>query len=159
MAMMTEPPFFARIRRLFGFAMLALGAAFVIGSLVVLSARWSWHANSSMAVGEVVAHTSAMNRSGTAGRPPRNPSASSRSEVVRFTDAQGATREFTSALATSRPFGIGERVSVRFTAESPDDAVIDTWFRMWGFPLIFAGAGAFQMIVGTVFLLSGRRIH
>lgn len=159
MATTTEPPFFARFRRVFGIAMLALGAAFVIGSLVVLGSRWSWHARSTSAVGEVVAHRSAMRAGGAAARSAGTPSMSSRAEVVRFADAQGATHEFTSALATSRPFEVGARVPVRYVADSPDDAVIDTWFRMWGFPLIFSGAGVFQMIVGTVFLLSGRRVH
>jgi hypothetical protein len=47
---------------------------------------------------------------------------------------------------------------VRYNPADPTDATIDTWFRLWGFPLIFLAAGVIELAVGIGFLAVARRV-
>jgi len=188
MPTMPEPHFFAVIRRVFGWMALLVGGGLVVGSLFVLSGRWAWHARSTTAIGEVVAHRSVAGGSAGAGAGTgmgrgagtgtafrRSGARATHAEVVRFTDARGTTHEFVSGVSTSFAFEVGEKVPVRYIegeargASSdaaadpvPDaaiDAVIDTWFRVWGLPVIFTGAGALFLGFGAVAVVARRRVH
>ncbi len=117
MPTMPEPHFFGVIRRVFGWMALLVGGGLVVGSLFVLSGRWAWHARSTTAIGEVVAHRSIARGSAGAGTGTafrRSGARATRAEVVRFTDARGATHEFVSGVSTSFPFEVGEKVPVRY---------------------------------------------
>jgi len=78
-------------------------------------------------------------------------------EVVRFRDADGIERRFTSWIATSHPFALDAPVTVRDRPEAPDDATVDAFFRARGLPLVFAGAGLLMMGFRVVLLRVGRR--
>lgn len=88
----------------------------------------------------------------------RTPSPPTRSEIVEFIAADGARFEFRSRIGSSDPFPIGAQVPVRYNPVDPTDATIDTWFRLWGFPLIFLAVGFVEMAVGVVFLAVARRV-
>lgn len=152
---MQAIPQFERFTRVIGFAAIAVGLILAIGALVVLADAWSWHGRSVSATGMVVAHDSGgvHARVGVGSRTQR----ASYAEVVSFTDASGAQHEFKSRIATSDPFEVGASVPVRYDPGDPSDATIDTWFRLWGFPLIFAGAGVLMAVVGGVFRGFGSR--
>jgi len=137
---------FSHIPRLIGLAAIAIGIGEMIVASVFVVRAWSWHAGTVIAPGSVIRHEIPERRA--AGRSPGRPTYA---EVVRFTDAAGTAREFRSGIATSQPFAVGESVAVRYTAADPSDAVIDSWFRIWGFPLIFVGAGAVFALVGLAF--------
>ena len=47
---------------------------------------------------------------------------------------------------------------LRYDPADPTDATIDTWFRLWGFPLIFLGVGLVEIGVGIGFLAVARRV-
>ena len=53
---------------------------------------------------------------------------------------------------------MGAALTVRYTPTDPADAVIDTWFRLWGFPLVFAAGAALATLSGLVFASFSRRI-
>ena len=77
-------------------------------------------------------------------------------EVVRFADAEGREHTVESAISVSHPFAVGETVPVRYEPSDPAGARIDSWFRIWGFPLVFLAGGALFAFAGAVFVLSGR---
>jgi hypothetical protein len=66
--------------------------------------------------------------------------------------------EFRSKISSSDPFAVGATVPVRYNPADPSDASIDTWFRLWGFPLIFLAVGVLEMCVGMIFLAVSRRV-
>lgn len=146
-----------RVVRIAGRAVAAMGLVGFVVVLVILGRTWSWHAGTVTASGTVRAHDAASIR--TASRPTgRTGARPSYAEVVEFTDTAGARREFRSWLSTSDPFPVGAAVTVRYTPTDPADAVIDTWFRLWGFPLVFAAGAALAMLFGLVFASFSRRI-
>jgi hypothetical protein len=147
-----------RIIRLAGRAVAAMGLIGVVVVLVILGRTWSWHAGTVTASGTVRAHDAASIR--TASRPTgRRGARPSYAEVVEFTDTAGARHEFRSWITTSDPFPVGAAVTVRYTPADPADAVIDTWFRVWGFPLVFAAGASLVMLFGIVFASFSRRIE
>ena len=143
----------SRIPRIVGTVAIAIGLLEMLVASVFVARAWSWHAGTTTAAGTVIRHEASGRR--TAGRGPSRPTYA---EVVRFTDASGAPREFKSWIATSQPFAVGESVGVRYTAADPADAVVDSWFRIWGFPLLFVGAGAVFALLGLAFRGVGSRI-
>jgi hypothetical protein len=152
---MQAVPQFERFTRVIGLAAIAAGLLLAIGALAVLADGWSWYGRSASASGTVVAHDGGgvSVRVGGGSRSQR----ASYAEVVSFTDASGALHEFKSRIATSDPFAVGASVPVRYDPGNPADATIDTWFRLWGFPLIFVGAGVLMAVLGGVFVGFGSR--
>ena len=136
----------SRIPRLIGLVAIVIGLGEMIVASVFVVRAWSWHGGTVTAPGTVIRHE--FPERGAASHGTTGPTSA---EVVRFTDAVGAAREFKSSIATSHPFAVGESVTVRYTAADPADAVIDSWFRIWGFPLVFVGAGAVFALVGLAF--------
>ena len=152
-----SPTAVVRVVRIAGRAIAAMGLVGFVVVLVILGRTWSWHAGTVTASGTVRAHDAASIR--TTSRPTgRTGARPSYAEVVEFTDAAGARHEFRSWLSTSDPFPVGAAVTVRYTPTDPADAVIDTWFRLWGFPLVFAAGAALAMLFGLVFASFSRRI-
>ena len=140
--------FVERVARRIGMIAIACGMLVSVVAGAVLVHRWSWHAGTAVAEGTVVAHEASKPRTGRGSR------SRSVAEIVRFTDAAGVEREFTSSVSTSDPFAIGGRVPVRYRTDAPADAAVDTLFRTWGFPAIFVGAGGVMAAFGLVFLRS-----
>lgn len=68
--------------------------------------------------------------------------------VFEFVDRQGMRCEVTSGTSSVLRFGIGERVKVRYYADSPDKAVIDSLLQMWRPVFRYS-------LVGLPFLLFG----
>ena len=144
---------FTRLSRMVGTVAIAIGLLEMIVALGFLAHAQSWHAGTVGTAGTVIAHERSARA--TAGRGVRRPTYA---EVVRFLDASGAQHEFRSRIATSDPFAVGAAVPVRYSAADPTDAAIDSWFRLWGFPLIFVGAGLVFAAVGLAFRGIGGRI-
>ena len=148
---------FRWIPRVIGATALAIGVLLAVVSLVLLARSWSWHQGTIATTGTVVEHRSStsMHRNpNSAG--PRSRRATTFAEVVRFADAEGREHTVESAISVSHPFAVGETVPVRYEPSDPAGARIDSWFRIWGFPLVFLAGGALFASVGAVFVLSGR---
>lgn len=156
----TQPWIFRIAARVIVIGMIVMGFGLCVGSGIFLWRTKVWMETSVSATGTVTAQSMSMQRGGPVGAPRRNTSASSRptrAEVVEFTAADGTRVEFRSKISSSDPFAVGATVPVRYNPADPTDASIDTWFRLWGFPLIFLAVGVLEMCVGVIFLaVSGR---
>ena len=137
---------FPRVTRMVGTIAIAIGLLEVTVALGFLIHAWSWHSGTVGAAGTVIAHE--RSKRATASRGVSRPTYA---EIVRFTDASGAQHEFRSRISSSDPFAVGAAVPVRYSAADPSDATIGSWFRLWGFPLIFIGAGLVFAAVGVAF--------
>lgn len=68
---------------------------------------------------------------------------------VRYTDAQGTERNFTSSMGSNpRAFDRGEEVEVIYDPASPDRAIIDSFSQRHLFPLVFGGTGLLFAAIG-----------
>lgn len=151
---------FRWIPRAIGAMALAIGVLLAVVSLVLLARSWSWYGRTVETTGTVVEHrssTSTHRNPSAAG--PRTRRATTYAEVVRFADAEGREHTVESAISVSHPFAVGETVPVRYEPSDPAGARIDSWFRIWGFPLVFLAGGALFASVGAVFVLSGRSVR
>lgn len=144
---------FSRMSRMIGTVAIAIGLLEMLVAIGFLVHAQSWIADTVGTSGTVIAHERSTHA--TAGR---GASRSTFAEVVRFSDASGVQHEFKSFIATSDPFAVGTAVAVRYSKADPSDAAIDSWFRLWGFPLIFAAAGLVFAGVGFAFRGFGGRI-
>jgi hypothetical protein len=73
--------------------------------------------------------------------------------VFVFRDAQGAEHEIYSTVGTYPPaHKVGDKVSVLYKADEPENAVIDAFFDVWLLPLILGIIGAAQMLAALVVL-------
>jgi len=145
---------FPRVSRMVGTVAIAIGLVETIVALGFLVHAWSWHSGTVAAAGTVIAHERS-----TRATASRGVSRPTYAEVVRFSDASGAQHEFRSRISSSDPFAVGEAVPVRYSSADPSDATIGSWFRLWGFPLIFIGAGLVFAAVGVTFRGIGGRIR
>lgn len=140
---------FTRASRMIGTVAIAVGLLELTVAVAFLIYTWSWHSGAMTATGTIVAHETT---------PHSISSPATYAEIVRFTDASGAQHEFRSRISSSDPFAVGTAVPVRYSDADPSDAAIDSWFRLWGFPLIFVGAGLLFTAVGVAFRGIGGRI-
>jgi hypothetical protein len=143
-------------------ASVVMGIGFLAGSAVVLWRTNRWHATSATALGTVLAqslsHSSGMQPSNASARRTTAASRPTRAEVVEFATPDGVRHEFRSRISSSDPFEVGASVPVRYNPADPSDATIDTWFRLWGFPLIFMVAGVLEIVVGIGFMAVAHRV-
>ncbi|MGJ8743137.1 DUF3592 domain-containing protein [Polaribacter sp.] len=78
--------------------------------------------------------------------------------LVQFYDVNGNVIEFASSVSSSSPsYGIGEKVAVLYTAESPNKAKIKGFFTIWGGILILGIMGAVFSAVGLSFFIYRKR--
>lgn len=159
-----QPPIFRVAARVVMIAMVVMGIGFVLGSGFFLWRTNAWHATSVTTSGTVIGQALGL-RSGqmpASGVAPRGISNGSRrptrAEIVEFSTPDGTRHEFRSKIGSSDPFAVGATVPVRYNPADPTDATIDTWFRLWGFPLIFLAAGLIEIVVGIGFLAVARRV-
>lgn len=69
--------------------------------------------------------------------------------VVEFKTADGSVVEFTSSMGSNPPsFSRGEVVEVFYEEASPEKAKINTFFSLWGLPLIFGSVGLVFFLIG-----------
>lgn len=153
----------AALPRVFGWIALSVGTVGLLVSLGFVARTWSWHGGTVTAVGTVTGHRAAASGNHAPARPhgvrrQHATVAASASEIVRFADGTGVEHEFASGISVSNPFPIGAAIPVRYTPSTPGDAVVDTWFRVWGFPLVFSGAGLVFGLFGLVFVRSAPRV-
>lgn len=145
-----------RLARWIGIGAIAAGALQTLACAAVLVRTSAWLSRTTTAEGTVVAHEAASPAAAGA-RAPHGGRTATVVEVVRFRDADGIERRFTSSIATSHPFAPDAPVTVRYRPDAPDDARIDTFFRIWGLPLVLAGGGLVMVGFGVVFLRAGQR--
>lgn len=163
-----QPPIFRVAARVVMIAMVVMGIGFVLGSGFFLWRTNAWHATSATTSGTVIGQAigissgqrpaSGVAPRGTSGGMSGGSRRSTRAEVVEFNTPDGTRHEFRSRIGSSDPFAVGATVPVRYNPADPTDATIDTWFRLWGFPLIFLGAGLIEIVVGIGFLAVARRV-
>src|SRR5262245_43553993 len=68
--------------------------------------------------------------------------------IVEFSDSRGLSRRFTSAAGSSRRSpAVGATVSVRYLAQDPGVAYIQSFLHMWAAPLAFVVLGAAALVV------------
>lgn len=79
--------------------------------------------------------------------------------VVEFAPASGAVRTFTSRTGSSPPaYDVGERVTVLYDPQDPDDARLKGTFSLWGLAIILGGIGVgFAGIGGGMIAVRGGR--
>ncbi len=76
---------------------------------------------------------------------------------VRFTTADGQTIEFVASSGSNPPaYDVGERVRVYYDAQTPQRAMVDGFFSLWGGPAIFGGIGLVFTLIGGGALVHGR---
>lgn len=72
-----------------------------------------------------------------------------RSPVVRFTAGDGQEHVVHAARGYSRsPFSEGDTVAVRYDRANPDNAMIDSFFEVWGLGALLSGFGAVCLLAG-----------
>lgn len=163
-----QPAIFRVAARVVVIGMVVMGIGFVLGSGFFLWRTNAWHATSVATSGTVIGQALGLssgqmpvNGAGPRGTTPgssRGSTRPTRAEIVEFNTPDGTRHEFRSKIGSSDPFAVGAAVPVRYNPADPTDATIDTWFRLWGFPLIFLAAGFIELAVGIGFLAVARRV-
>jgi hypothetical protein len=78
--------------------------------------------------------------------------------VVGFKTLDGEKHTFTSSVGSNPPsYEEGEQVEVLYLPGEPKSARINSFFSLWGGPLILGGIGSVFFAVGAVIWLVGRR--
>lgn len=78
------------------------------------------------------------------------------SPVYEFVDGDGTRHRVASrTFASSRVVRIGERVTVLYEPRSPDGAVLDDFFTLWGQASVLCVLGAVLFLPGFALLLAG----
>jgi len=158
----TQPAIFRIAARVVMIGIVVMGIGFVLGSGFSLWRTNTWHATSVVTSGTVIGQalglpSGQMPASGVVARGTSSGSTRpTHAEIVEFNMPDGARYEFRSRIGSSDPFAVGASVPVRYNPADPTDAT--TWFRLWGFPLIFLGVGLIEIVVGIGFLAAARRV-
>ncbi|NAX22964.1 DUF3592 domain-containing protein [Vibrio sp. V39_P1S14PM300] len=76
--------------------------------------------------------------------------------LVAFTASDGSLVEITSSSSSNPPaFDIGEKVDVFYNPSFPEDAMIDSFFSLWGGAVILGGLGAVFFLTGASMIAFG----
>lgn len=77
--------------------------------------------------------------------------------VFEFTDAAGTTRTIYSTTSSYPPrHRIGDRVTVMYDRNSPEDACLNEFFDLWGIAIITGAIGLSHVIFGLGMVLVAR---
>jgi hypothetical protein len=84
-------------------------------------------------------------------------SGSSYRPVFVFRDGNQVAHEIQSNVGSNPPaYKIGDRVSVLYATEKPDNAAIDSFLYLWFFPLLFGLLGTVQLAFALIFFGIGK---
>lgn len=115
----------------------ALGAVLLVAGLVVFVRTRRFLATAATTEGTIVGH---QQRRSSKSRVTYRP-------VVRFSTPSGWAGEFTDSVGSSQLPQEGAVVSVRYDANNPANARLDSGFRLWLLPVgLMFGAGALATI-------------
>ncbi|NGP88423.1 DUF3592 domain-containing protein [Fodinibius halophilus] len=71
------------------------------------------------------------------------------SPAIQFADSRGNSYEFVSNTSSSSPsYSRGENVDILYLPSDPQEAEIDSFFSLWGGPIIFGGLGFIFFAIG-----------
>lgn len=141
-----------RVLQVIGWAFLGVAAVMLAVTAVLYVRDWSFTRSAARAAGTVTALVPSS--AGT--------NASSVSDRVRFTTADGRPVEFVETLSTSPPrHAVGDRVTVLYDHDEPTSAMLDDfWSHRLGVVIVSVFTGIFG-VLGAVFsligVLAGRR--
>jgi len=77
--------------------------------------------------------------------------------VVEFVTAQGQSVQFTSPSGSSPPaYSRGESVEVLYDPDRPEIAQINSFFSLWGVPIIFVSIGVILFVLGLAMIVRQR---
>jgi hypothetical protein len=76
------------------------------------------------------------------------------SPQVTFTTPDGISHQYQSTNASNPPeFRINQKIPIYFNPQNANDVKIDTFFDIWGMPLLFGGLGGVFIIIGFIFII------
>lgn len=123
----------------------ALGAVLLVAGLVVFLRTRSFLATAATTQGTVVGY---QQRRSSKGRVTYKP-------MVRYTTATGSVVEFTDSVSSSPPaYEEGALVPVRYDANNPSKARLDSGFRLWLLPALLSGIGLAFLVIGVVLVVT-----
>jgi hypothetical protein len=121
----------------------ALGAGLWIAAARRFMARRAFVAGSVLAQGRVVGFRETRDRDRTSYFPE-----------IEFRTQSGRAVRFHSELGSEEPArALGDAVSVRYRAEAPSAAEIDSFFSLWGLSVSLGALGAIFAGIGAALLL------
>lgn len=75
--------------------------------------------------------------------------------IIKFTDESGQEIEFRSSFGSNPPaYQVGEKVSILYIPDNPDQARISSFISLWFLTLLFLGMGTIFTGIGLIFLYS-----
>jgi hypothetical protein len=135
-----------------------IGAGMLIGAGFGLANTRSFLAHASRAEGTVIALQPRYPNNTSSSNSTLNSSSTSITfaPMVRFSH-DGQVIDFTASTASNPPsYHIGETVPVLYLPSAPFKAKIDSFFSLWGGPLIVGGLGAIFLLIGGLMILLPR---
>lgn len=122
-----------------------IGAGMLVGAVMSYSSTVSFIERATEASGTVIDLERSRSSDSTTYYP-----------VVVFEDIRGREIEFRSRSGSNPPsFSRGERVSVFYEPSAPESARINSFFSLWGLPMILGGMGLVFGAIGGGMLLFG----
>lgn len=123
----------------------ALGAVLLVAGLVVFVRTRRFLATAAVTQGTVVGYQQGRSSKGRVTYRP----------MVRFTTETGSVEEFTDSVSYSAPpYQEGAAVPVRYEANNPSKARLDSGFRLWLLPALLSGIGLAFLVIGVVLVLT-----
>lgn len=123
----------------------ALGAVLLVAGLVVFFRTRRFLATAAATEGTVVGY---QQRRSSKGRVSYRP-------IVRFTTTTGSAEEFTDSVSSNpAPYHEGAVVPVRYDANNPGNARLDSGFRLWLLPALLSGIGLAFLVIGVVLVVT-----
>jgi len=127
------------------YAFVLIGAGMLIGTVFAFMSARSFAAHAVHAQGVVVALQPRHSNGSTTWAP-----------LVRFSH-DGQVIDFTSSTSTSPPsYRVNQTVPILFAESNPYGAKIDTFFSVWGGPIILGGLGTVFFLIGALMIVIPR---
>jgi len=134
--------------KIIGITFFSIGLVLLIVAGVIYSSTSSFRREALTAPGTVIELS--LERSSSSG----GGTSSSYYPIVEYRTEEGETIRFRSSTGSNPPsFREGQQVTVRYRAETPYKAKIDTFGQMWLGVIIIGSIGVPFFILGTIFLL------
>jgi hypothetical protein len=129
-----------RSKLLKGVGLFFLGIILLVIGVYLLKNKMEFLNNSVQVVGTIIDVESSRSNSTTYYYP-----------VISFHTLDGTTYTFSSETGSSAAFDInkGDKISVRYTEENPQNAKVDSFMELWGLPLALLLAAIVLLLVGA----------